>query len=118
MKLKIIGMAAALFILVGLDRVAQAQPDVTGPPAQVCDATNNLAGAFTDQYGNVIVLNHSECVVIVSYLESEERDDASINRVAVAECKLEQASGSYPEGSKNFGQCVSYYEDFFNSSDD
>lgn len=112
MKLRIIGIVAAVLFIIGSHKTAQAQNP--GAPDQVCLATNNLQDAFTDPDGFVITLNHSQCVVIVSYLENLAAGHASANTGAVAECKLEQASGAFYSGEVNFGGCVSHWEAIFN----
>lgn len=119
MKLRLICIVAALLLIVGVHRTAQGQ-EFSGSPAQVCDSTDNLAGQFTDEYGNFIVFDHDECVVFVRANEQIEEGHGSLSDVAVAECKLEQAQGFYyyeDEGVTNFGQCVSFYEALFDSEE-
>lgn len=117
MRLKLMAIIAILLIMAGSGKLALAQyPDVTGSPAQVCDATDNLALYFE---GEGVTLNHDQCVVIVNFFEAaNSASPSAVHKLAVAECKFEQALGFYLEGGTNFGECVSFYEQEFNSEDD
>jgi hypothetical protein len=102
MKAKLVTIAAALTFVFGLSGNMQAQ-DLSGPPAQVCNATDNLATVLPG-----ITLTHDACVLIVN-------DIQKFNVFPASECKFIEDNGGLQEsGFENFGQCVDYWETFFN----
>ncbi len=101
MKAKLVTIAVTLIFMFGLSGNMQAQ-DLSGPPAQVCEATDNLATVFPG-----LTLTHDACVLIVN-------DFQKFNVFPASECKFIEDNGGLQEsGFDNFGQCVKFWEAIF-----
>jgi hypothetical protein len=103
MRMKLFGLAALVLMVAGFCSKANAQEVPSGPPAQVCNATDNLYGFAYDINGNIVPLSFAECVRIVAYF------NGASGAFSVAYCNFLGQSGTLEElGFSTVPQCIAY----------
>jgi hypothetical protein len=96
----------AVVLCMGIGEAANAQRVPSGPPAEVCKATNNLFGLGSDSNGNPIGFTFDECVRIVVNFNQSNGDTQGDFPVAFCNY-LEQQGQLQAYGFSTVAQCIS-----------